>query len=718
MYNGAFKNIYHYHLKKCGGTYLNTWIYQNAPDGQVWDDVDADVAITGLSDADKEKKLAQMCFVGRNIVCTHRPLIGYIPERTFSFTVLRDPVRRLVSQFADWRREAGRDHRTNEEILIGIRDAGSLSLRQYLIKHGRGPLRGLFENYQVRALASSLDNSFWYTDYDAGILNQALSNIAENFHFVGISESMEQSISVVCSRLGICPPARDGARLNEATKTYVSESEIAEAMDILEELTAGDRILYDKKLKDFQSLDSREKAFSVEDFEEIEAAQSVKKLAAEMSETGGGGALSVRGTLFASGIHGRDGARTNTCAVWTGPSATTTLFFPVPKGEQLTFKLWIRGYASEEIRDALKLTINGIAAEPRFEPEPGYRECLYADFASDREFAKVVLQTGNSYASEADSRRRGISFDQYGWLRRKVSGDDEAMKIGAAMRDVSGDTQYFSRLSETLQNLSEPRRKAVMVHVDYLAQKAGTSSLSILNGDSFSVNPQVHEDAKKNIDSELSHSDGVGVSASAASVSEVVNRSQKELQGWCSDEKANYIVDVILELKPEVCVEIGVYGGRSLVPAAAALRANQKGVIYGIETWSPQVAVEYKTTVVNDEWWLKVDFSKIKSSFLKFIVENGLSDFVKLIELPSASASTAFTEIDYLHIDGAHSVFNAAEDVVLYAKKVRKGGVIIMDDANWKTTESAVRILDSLGERLKTFVNENGAVSCIVYMRK
>lgn len=718
MFHGGFQQIYHYHLKKCGGTYLNTWLYQHAPDNEVWDDIDADIAIAGLSDANKEKQLAQMCFAGRNIVCTHRPLIGYIPERTFSFTVLRDPVRRLVSQFADWRREAARDHRTNDEILVAVRDAGSLSLREYMIKHGRGPIRGLFENYQVRALASSLERSFWYTEYDAGILDQALSHIAEIFQFVGISESMEQSIAVVCSRLGICPPARDGARLNEATKTHVSEAEIAEAMDVLEELTVGDRILYERISKEFENLDPTEKSFSVEDFEERHAAQLVGNLAGQTYESVGGGTLSVRDTLIASGIHGRDGAQTDTCAVWTGPSATTTLFFPVPKGERLTFKLWIRGYASDDIRNSLKLAVDGTPTEVRFEAEPGYRECLCADFTSDREFAKVVLQADSTCASDADKRRRGISFDRYGWVRASVSGDQTTRKIGSTMRDVNGDTQYFSRLSETLKNIPESSRKEVMVHLDYLADKAGTSSHSILDGQKFSVDRQVHEDAKTNINAALSHLSDANNLTAISSVSEIINLSQKQLDGWCSDEKATFIADVISELKPEVCVEIGVFGGRSLVPAAAALRANQKGVIYGIETWSHQVAVEYTTTEVNDEWWKKVDFTKIKMRFLKFIVDNGLSDFVKLIELPSASTSAAFLEIDYLHVDGAHSVFNAAEDVVLYAKKVRKGGVIIMDDANWKTTEPAVQILDSLGERLKTFVNENGVVSCIVYRRK
>ncbi|WP_055456555.1 class I SAM-dependent methyltransferase [Pannonibacter indicus] len=183
------------------------------------------------------------------------------------------------------------------------------------------------------------------------------------------------------------------------------------------------------------------------------------------------------------------------------------------------------------------------------------------------------------------------------------------------------------------------------------------------------------------------------------------------------DEKAAFIAALLAEYKPEICVEIGVYGGRSLIPAAAALKANNQGVIFGIETWNSQVATEYATNDVNDEWWSKVDFKLVKSDLIRFILDHDLVEFVKFVEFPSSKASNGFFEIDYLHIDGAHSVFNAAEDVVLYAKKVKKGGVIIMDDANWKTTNAAVQILDALGSRIKTFTDEENNINCIVFRK-
>src|SRR5271155_2865720 len=47
-----------------------------------------------------------------------------------------------------------------------------------------------------------------------------------------------------------------------------------------------------------------------------------------------------------------------------------------------------------------------------------------------------------------------------------------------------------------------------------------------------------------------------------------------QLEGWCSDLKATTLVDLVLKVRPQVIVEIGVWGGKSLVPMACALKAN------------------------------------------------------------------------------------------------------------------------------------------------
>ncbi|MFK4808582.1 hypothetical protein ACI3KW_00070 [Devosia sp. ZW T5_3] len=55
-------------------------------------------------------------------------------------------------------------------------------------------------------------------------------------------------------------------------------------------------------------------------------------------------------------------------------------------------------------------------------------------------------------------------------------------------------------------------------------------------------------------------------------------------------------------------VEIGVFGGRSLIPPAAALQQSSEA-IYGNETWRTDIATEPATNQVNDDWWKKVDLN-------------------------------------------------------------------------------------------------------------
>ena len=65
----------------------------------------------------------------------------------------------------------------------------------------------------------------------------------------------------------------------------------------------------------------------------------------------------------------------------------------------------------------------------------------------------------------------------------------------------------------------------------------------------------------------------------------------RQLEGWCSEQKASILVELVLKTRPEKIVEIGVFGGKSLVPMACALKENGSGKIYGIDPWSSAESV-------------------------------------------------------------------------------------------------------------------------------
>jgi hypothetical protein len=190
--------------------------------------------------------------------------------------------------------------------------------------------------------------------------------------------------------------------------------------------------------------------------------------------------------------------------------------------------------------------------------------------------------------------------------------------------------------------------------------------------------------------------------AAPDSARKLVKASVADLQGWCSNAKSWLIYDLVRKSKPQVSVEVGIFGGRSLSIIAQALRDNESGIVYGIETWSGASAIRYRQDLANDFWWQNIDFIGIKRQFYKFFLEHHLIDVTKVIELSSEQAFQGIPEIDFLHIDGNHSMFGAAQDVVNYFGKLKRGGYVIFDDINWASTCAGLEILMDTAELVAT----------------
>jgi len=171
---------------------------------------------------------------------------------------------------------------------------------------------------------------------------------------------------------------------------------------------------------------------------------------------------------------------------------------------------------------------------------------------------------------------------------------------------------------------------------------------------------------------------------------------QPEIMGWCTLEKAEKMMELIHDTHPQLCVEIGVFGGSSIYPTAAALRFFKKGVVYAIDPWAHQECLEgYSSTDVNALWWEKVDLDEVYRYFNGMLQHYNLIHFCSVLRMSSENALGRFQNesIDVLHIDGNHSEEAALSDVQMFLPKVKKGGYIWFDDANWSTTRKAVSYL-------------------------
>lgn len=165
-----------------------------------------------------------------------------------------------------------------------------------------------------------------------------------------------------------------------------------------------------------------------------------------------------------------------------------------------------------------------------------------------------------------------------------------------------------------------------------------------------------------------------------------------QLEGWCTYNKASLLMDFVFMLEPKTVVEIGVFGGKSLIPMAAALRSVGKGKVYGIDPWSHLESMAGMDGE-NLEWWGQLDHEQILQGLIAKINQFGLEEQIVLLRSTSELAPS-IPNIDILHIDGNHSEKAANLDVNKWVPLVRKGGIIIFDDVTWGTNKRAVEWLD------------------------
>jgi hypothetical protein len=159
------------------------------------------------------------------------------------------------------------------------------------------------------------------------------------------------------------------------------------------------------------------------------------------------------------------------------------------------------------------------------------------------------------------------------------------------------------------------------------------------------------------------------------------------IHGWCTPEKALKIAQVISDNNCKVCVELGVFGGKSLLPIALA--AGPDGKIYGVDAWSSAASLEGTNDKANDSWWSSINYNDMYKYTNKLMKSNNVE--VTLLRRRSNEVNDTFDDesIDFLHQDSNHSLEISCEEIELYFNKVKHGGFWAFDDTNWETTKQA-----------------------------
>jgi hypothetical protein len=140
-----------------------------------------------------------------------------------------------------------------------------------------------------------------------------------------------------------------------------------------------------------------------------------------------------------------------------------------------------------------------------------------------------------------------------------------------------------------------------------------------------------------------------------------------------------------------------VFGGSSFFPIVSALAFKKQGIAYAIDPWSNDACLEGYEGMNPDhfKYWGTVNLEGVMKKFIEKMHNNDLDSFYEIMRISSSEAYLKFDNesIDFIHIDGNHSEQSAIFDVVHWLPKVKKKGIICFDDAWWKSTQPAIKIL-------------------------
>jgi cephalosporin hydroxylase len=178
---------------------------------------------------------------------------------------------------------------------------------------------------------------------------------------------------------------------------------------------------------------------------------------------------------------------------------------------------------------------------------------------------------------------------------------------------------------------------------------------------------------------------------------EVVS-ARSTIYGWCTPEKLMNFIDLTLEVKPDLCVEIGPYGGASFLPVAYTLKFLGSGMAIAIDPWDFVECIRHLDPIEHEKsWrtWLSIPMDVVDADFQNLIRRYRLEDYTITLRMTSEKAASQIEDgsIDILHIDGDHSEYGSTMDAKLYLPKVRPGGYIWLTDALWKERGDAVDLL-------------------------
>jgi predicted O-methyltransferase YrrM len=166
----------------------------------------------------------------------------------------------------------------------------------------------------------------------------------------------------------------------------------------------------------------------------------------------------------------------------------------------------------------------------------------------------------------------------------------------------------------------------------------------------------------------------------------------------------NDLIDLLHEFNFKVGVEIGVQTG---LYSEIICQKNPQMMLYGVDAWRAYIAnpnIGDLTSQKTADRYFGITKKNMKKYPNYRIIKAWSRDAVKRFKNNS---------IDFVYIDADHEYCHALEDITIWTKKVRKGGIVSGHD--YYNTRSMSRIAVGVKNAVNIYVKENNIKPLIIW---
>lgn len=149
----------------------------------------------------------------------------------------------------------------------------------------------------------------------------------------------------------------------------------------------------------------------------------------------------------------------------------------------------------------------------------------------------------------------------------------------------------------------------------------------------------------------------------------------QKIDGWLSENEALGLYSIAKKLPNEsIVVEIGSWQGKSTFCISKGLKS---GKLYAIDPFNKDAGTDIGTQQDYDN---KIVENSLLDNFKKNMSDLNVDDKIVIKKGYSYDFYEDFDSIDFLFIDGDHSIKGCKLDFDLYANKIKPGGFIALHD--------------------------------------